>query len=231
MSDIWRHIAQYLQPIALTNPRLAVMLARGQPIEPQVYTMGLQWDTGAVGTDVENHFAERMMNPALLTGMTYTLQSEAWLGGSYLKPIAENHRNSGPTYINVEMRIEGADRYTITKNPTPIENIAISGPNSDRNLINNGWVIDDNANLWIKGYLGRTFSGEEIPLTLYISFTMLELSGCNLRSIGFNEAVCALRKMGLYPSYEGMPQPLGPDDPRMPLPMGRDPRDPNGGVR
>lgn len=221
MSDIWRDIAQYLQPIALTNPRLAVMLARGQPIQPQVYTMGLQWDTGAVGTDVENHFADPMYNPALITGLVYTIDTEGWINGSFLKPIAENARNSGPTYINVEMRHEGPDRYYITKNPTPLENIAIGGPNSDRNLINNGWVIDDNSNLYVKGYLRRTFVGEEIPLTLWLSFTMLELSGCNLRSIGFNEAVCALRKMGLYPRTEGVPQ----------LPEGPNPGERNDGVR
>jgi hypothetical protein len=219
-TDIWRSIAQYLQPIALTNPRLAVMLARGQPIQPQVYTMGLEWDTGAVGTDVENHFAQPMMNPALVTGMTYTLQSEGWLAGSFLKPIAENFRNSGPTYINLEMRMEGPDRYYLTKNPTPIENIGVSGANRDRNFINNGWVIDDNANLYIKGYLARTFVAEEVPLLLMLSITMLELSGCNLRSIGFNEAVCALRKMGLYPSTSGVPQLTGPD-----------PGDRNDGVR
>lgn len=219
-TDIWRHIADYLQPIALTNPRLAVMLARGQPIQPQVYSMGLQWDSGSIGQDVENHFTDKMMNPALLTAMVYTIRTPRYLSESYLKPIVENHRNSGPTYINVEMRVEGADRYYITKNPTPIENIAMAASNPDRNLINNGWVIDDNANLYIKGYLDRNLTTDEIPLTLWISFNMLELSGCNLRSIGFSEAVCALRKMGLYPDMEGVPLPLGPS-----------PRGNNDGVR
>lgn len=209
-TDIWRDIADYLRPIALVNPRLAVMLARGQPIQPQVYSMGLEWDTGAFGTPVENHFVSNMMNPALITGCSYTIWTPTWLAGSFVKPIAENARNSGPTYLTMEWRMEGPDRYYITKNPTPIEAMCVAGANQDRNLINNGWVIDDNANLYVKAYLGRNFGGAELPMTLWLSITMLELSGCNLRAVGYEEAVCALRKMGLYPTEPDMALPLPP---------------------
>jgi len=204
-TTVWRDIAEYLRPIALVNPKLAVMLARGQPMQPQSYSMGMQFDTGGIGTPVENHFTQNQMNPALITGVSYTIWTPGWLAGSLLKPIAENARQSGPTYLTWEWRIEGPDRYTITKNPAPIESMAVSGPNSDRNLINNGWVLDYNANLYIKAYLGRAFADEELPLTLWVTINMLELSGCNLRSISYSEAVCALRKMGLYPEIDGVP--------------------------
>jgi hypothetical protein len=196
----FQQVAYDLRTIALLNPRLALMLARGQPLAPRAYNMGLLFDAGAVGTIIRNSFQERMYQDGWIQSFTYTIRCPLADAGSIWKLAVDTMRKQNP-YISIDMRVEGPDRFEITNGPTPIEN-AITTLNEYRNLLNKAWVIGRDSNLFVAATLDRNFSdGEfgEIPMTLWITMNCLELSGCNLRAIGFSEAVCALKRMDLYP--------------------------------
>jgi hypothetical protein len=197
--DGWNQVAYDLRTIALLNPRLALMLARGQPLAPRTYSIRLDWPqgTGVPGNQVENHLQDRMFQDAWIEEFVYSVRCPQANPGSLWKLQIDSYRKLSP-YVNVEIRVEGPDRYEITNQPTALENICTT-VNAKRSLLNRAWVITRDSNLYIRGYLDRTLNDDEMPYLVDLTINVQELSGCNLRSIGFQEAVCALRNMGLYP--------------------------------
>jgi hypothetical protein len=194
----WKNVAYDLRTIALLNPRLALMLAKGQPLAPRSYSMALTWDTVAPGVPIQNSLQERMYQDAWVTGFYYTIRAPLANAGSLFKLQVDTARKQNP-YVNIDMRVEGPDRFEITNGYMPLENICDTN-DVHRDLLNRGWVISRDQNLFVQAVLDRTLSDDEIPYTVWLTMTCLELSGCNLRAIGFQEAVCALRNMGLYPT-------------------------------
>lgn len=197
----WKEVAYDLRMIALQNPRLALMLARGQPMAPRSYTMALVWDSGAVGQRVSNALQERMYQDAWIQQFTYTLRAPFANEGSLWKLQADSYRKENP-YINVDMRVEGPDRFEITNGFVPLETICTTRGN-ERRLLNEAWTITRDQNLFVDAVLDRNLLVDEIPTTLWLTVSCMELSGCNLRTIGYQEAVCALRRMGVYPLEPG----------------------------
>lgn len=197
--DGWNQVAYDLRTIALLNPRLALMLARGQPLAPRSYSIILDWPagTGHVSNDVENHLQDRMFQDAWIEEFVYTVRCPLANPGSIYKLQIDAFRKECP-YVNVEMRVEGPDRFEITNQPSPLENICTTRSDK-RNLLNKAWVITRDSNLYVRGILERELNVDEMPYLVHLTVNVQELSGCNLRSIGFQEAVCALRNMGLYP--------------------------------
>lgn len=194
----FQQLTSDLRTLALLNPRLALMLARGQPIAPRSYSLALEWDVVALGTEVNDTFRDNFYQDCWIQNFTYTIRCPSANPGSLFKLMVDSHRKENP-YINVEIKVEGPDRFPITDNLQPLENICTTRDN-ERNLLNRAWVIQKDQNIRIRAVLDRTLGETEIPLTLYLTMNVLELSGCNLRSIGYDEAVCALRKMGIYPT-------------------------------
>lgn len=199
-SQNWANVAHDLRTIALLNPRLALMLARGQPMAPRSYRIPLRWDTSAAETILENHLQERMYQDAWIIEMkaSWHLPSYA-LGNMYRPMIMDAAQRSYGAEVWINMRMEGPDRREITNGFVPLIDV-VSNNIGDSHLMNAGHVIGHDQNLYVEVQNMRAWDPDtEVPITVTLTLNMLELSGCNLRTIGFEEAVCALRKMGLYP--------------------------------
>jgi len=197
----WANLADNLRTIALLNPRLALMMAKGQPMAPRSYQLNINWDdAGTVGSIVTTAFQERFYQPVWIQQFVYNIRAPQANNGSLFKPIIDAYRNETP-WINVSLRIEGPDRFQLTEGYIALENIATTRGN-DRDLLNNAWVIDQDQNLFVDAILDRNLAEDEIPYVLQMTMTGLELSGCNLRQVGYQEAVCALKEMGLYPQFQ-----------------------------
>lgn len=224
--------------LALLNPQLALWLARGQRREPRVYTMAFIWDTSQEPTGpsdiqpgtqlakITNRFVEVFYQDAYILGLYYTLRGPL-PNGEFPEFEAQlnAHRNENP-YVSVDMRIEGPDRREITNlgdrgadvrlaYPVPLETVATTRKD-ERNLMNRAQVILQNQNLVVDAYVDRVIRIAEQPFRLWMTLTVEELSGCNLRAIKHQDAVCQLRNMGLYPDPSALapvpcrPEPLEP---------------------
>lgn len=198
MDDAWKTLASDLRTIALVNPKLALMLARGQPMADRSYAIRLLWDIPAAEKTQQSSLAERLYQDAWIQDFVYTIRMQDFMPGSALKGVLEIGFNENP-YIDLDMRVEGPDRYEITNGLVPLENIC-STRKCQRKLMMQAMVISRDQNLFVRAINKRTFAPGETPYELVLNLNVKELSGCNLRTIGYDEAVCALRKMGLYPS-------------------------------
>jgi len=199
-SENWTSVSRDLRTIALLNPRLALLLARGQPMSPRSYKIPLRWDTSAAETLIENHLQERMYQDAWITEV-----KASWFipnlarGNSYRPVILDHAQRSYGAEVVVAMRMEGPDRKEITNGMVPLIDV-VSNNIGDSSLMNKANVIGHDQNLYIEAMNLRAWDpATEVPIVVTITMNMLELSGCNLRSIGFDEAVCGLKKLGIYP--------------------------------
>lgn len=203
-------LASDLRTIALLNPRLALMLARGQPWAPRSYNIDLRWDTPAAETPIEQHLVSRLYQDCWLSDISYTVDAPNVGGGSIWQPIIQEAyaRNIG-NWILATMRVEGPDRYEITNEGTPLGAFCSNGPFQGK-LLDKAWVLTHDQNLFVRAVNTRAFrttlqNPNEIPTTIRLTLSVKELSGCNLRNIGYDEAVCALRDMGYYPPVPNSP--------------------------
>lgn len=199
-SQNWANVAYDLRTIALLNPRLALMLARGQPMSPRSYRIPLRWDTSAAETMLENHLQERMYQDAWIIELKASWQLPNYAQGNLYRPmIMDAAQRSYGAEVSVALRLEGPDRKEITNGFVPLIDI-VSNNIGTSSLMNSANVIGHDQNLYVEAINMRAWDPDtEVPITVTLTLNMLELSGCNLRTIGFEEAVCALRKMGLYP--------------------------------
>lgn len=192
-------LAQDLRTIALLNPRLALMLARGQPWAPRTYNMTLQWNAVTAEIPVNQNLSERLYQDQWLSDIVYSVECPNIAPGSVWKPIIEEaYGKSVGRFIMVEMEVRGPDRYRITNEPTPLANIC-SIDSRQGKLLDRAWVLTHDQNLYIRATNHRAFAITEVPTIVTLTLCVKELSGCNLRNISYDEAVCSLRKMGYYP--------------------------------
>lgn len=193
----WQNLAYDLRTIALLNPRLALMLVRGQPIAPRAYNIRLQWDQVTAGQRISGSLDERMYQDCWVQQLTYTVRRADANLGAFDRAENDEYTKRNP-YVDVDIRIEGTERYQLTEGLTPLENIATTS-DAERNYMNRGWTIGTDQNIFIDGVLQRTLAEDEVPYVVAITLSVLELSGCRLHTIAYADAVCALQHMGLYP--------------------------------
>ena len=199
MEPNFQALAYDLRSIALLNPRLALMLARGQPWAPRTYNIELRWDTPASEYPIEQHLSERLYQDCWLSGISYTVDApNVALGNPFAPMIEQAYAQNCGNFILLSMRVEGPDRYEITNEFTPMGSIC-SHNNFQANLLDKAWVLGHDQNLFVKAINTRAFDPSNVPTVVRLTLSVKELSGCNLRNIGYGEAVDALRVMGYYP--------------------------------
>jgi hypothetical protein len=202
MEPNFNAIAYDLRTIALLNPRLALMLSRGQPWAPRTYNIELRWDTPASEYPIEQHLNERLYQDCWISDIVYTVDAANVAVGSTWKPMIEQaYVQSAGNWILLDMRVEGPDRFQMTNEFTPMA--AICSHNSfQQKLLDKAWVIGHDQNLFVKAINTRAFDVHtEVPTVVRLTLCVKELSGCNLRSIGYDEAVCALRDLDILPVF------------------------------
>jgi hypothetical protein len=200
MEQNFNALAQDLRTIALLNPRLALMLARGQPWAPRTYTIPIRWDAVTAEQPIGNNLAERLYQDCWLSDIVYTVECPNIAPGSAWKPEIENaYAKSCGNWIHVSLEVQGPDRYQITNERTPLGAIC-SHDAFQGKLLDRAWVLSHDQNLRVTAVNTRAFVAVTgVPTILTLTICVKELSGCNLRNISYDEAVSALRKMGYYP--------------------------------
>jgi hypothetical protein len=193
-------LAQDLRTIALLNPRLALMLARGQPWAPRTYNIQLVWDLVTAEVTVNQNLQERLYQDCWLSDIYYTVSCPNIAGASIWKPVIEEaYAKSCGNWIMLDMEVQGPDRYRITNERTPMGAICSNGGKTGK-LLDRAWVLTHDQNLFVHATNTRAFTAVTgVPTTVTLTICVKELSGCNLRNISYDEAVCALRDMGYYP--------------------------------
>jgi len=199
MDTNWSHVATDLRTIALLNPRLALMLARGQPLTPRAYNITAEFDAVTQGQRIPSSMDERLYQSVWIQDLAYTIRCPDANAGAMGKLWADENRKLNP-YIDVDIRIEGTERYQLTEGLTPIENIATSGTSSQRRWAKNGWTLGTDQNMFCDFVLQRTLNEDEVPLTVTLTLSVMELSGCALHQISWQDSVCALRGMNILPA-------------------------------
>lgn len=197
--DNWQATANDLRLIALYNPRLALMLVRGQPVNPRAYTMEVRFTQTSVDqAPVDSRFAEQFYQDCWLQQITYTLHRPSYLTGSPYKCQSDDYTARRP-YVEMYIRLEGAEHNELIENFAPLENIAAT--HSDRAFACRGFVIPSRTNIKSQSRILRTLGETEVPYIIKMTFSVLELTGCNLRSVDESVAIEQLQRIGLRPCF------------------------------
>lgn len=192
-------LAQDLRTIALLNPRLALMLARGQPWAPRTYNIAFQWTAVTAESPITNQLTERLYQDCWLSDIVYSVECPNIAPGSVWQPVIEQSFSERcGAFIMLDMEVQGPDKYRITNERTPMGSIC-SHHAFQGKLLDRAWVLTHDQNLFIRATNSRAFTAAQVPTTVTFTICVKELSGCNLRNISYDEAVCALRDMGYYP--------------------------------
>lgn len=196
-------VRQLLRDASLVSPLLTYMLTRGYPLVPRAYTIELRWDSAASGQYLNGNaqqFTENLYNMFWVQDITYTIRRPDLNVGVFGARQQDEYAKRNP-YIDVKIRTTGRDQYDITDGFQPLENIAKTV--SERAYGKRLWVLNENANLIVEAVNTRAFEDNETPYIVLLTFSGLELSGCNLPTCGYDEVICKLRSDGLYPEPKG----------------------------
>lgn len=195
----WKTLGVDLRSIAMLNPRLALMLTRGQPLAPRAYNIRIQFDQGTSGETIDSEMDERLYQDVWIQNLAYTVRRPNANEGVIDRAQVDEYTKLNP-YVDVEMRVAGTEKYELTNSLTPLENIAQS--RNVRDYLNKAWTLGVDQNLKVRGVLQRNLAEDELPYLVILTLTVIEVSGCNLHTIAYADAVCALKTMGIYPSFK-----------------------------
>ena len=207
MESVLNQDADYLRAIALLNPRLALMLAKGQRWAPRSYNIELLWDSPAADNPIEIHLAERLYQDCWLSDFVYTVDAPNVALGSIWKPMIENsYARLCGSFIKLDLDVQGWEPYKITNEATPMAAIC-SHDQFEGKLLDKAWVITHDQNLNVRATNNRAFDTSpnvpnQIPTIVTLTLNVKELSGCCIRTIPMDEAVCTLPSLNLLPNME-----------------------------
>lgn len=194
-------VANDLRVIALANPKLAFMLTRGKPLEKRVYTLDLQWDTAAANQPIRDlRLDDKMFQMFWIHDITYTLRRPNFAPGVFWNRQQDEYAKRNP-YVDVAVNVVGPGNRELTRGLTPIENFCST--TSSGHFRNELWVLTENQNISVDAVNTRAFGDGETPYLIQMSFSGLELSGCELPGTPWDDVVCRLREEGIYPQPSG----------------------------
>jgi hypothetical protein len=189
--------ANEIRTLALANPKLAFMLTRGMPLEKRVYTITLQWDTIAANQYIRGQrFQDKMFQMFWIWDICYTVRRPSYSPGTFGVREQDEYCKLNP-YIDISIDITGAGNRSITEGMVPLENFCTT--TSSGAFKNEHWVLMENQNVSIDAVNTRAFLEAETPYIVTITFTGLELSGCQMPGIPWDNVTDLLREQGLYP--------------------------------
>ncbi len=189
----WPINMDLVRSIAMINPRLAYMLVRGHQLVPRAYNIVGTFQAVTDGQTIQGALQERMYQDAWIREFRYTIKRKDFINGNAYKGQSDYFNMKMP-YINVDFRIHGEDKYQLTNEFTPLENVC-----NDASIFGNAWVITRDQNLQVQFTNTRTFAGTEVPYEVTLTMLVYELSGCNFRAVDYTEALCKLRQLGVCP--------------------------------
>jgi len=189
--------ADDIRKLAIYNPKLAFMLTRGQPLEQRFYTVDIIFDeTGANQTLRNNQLDDKLFQLFWVQYMVYTIRRPLMNDGVFGAREQDEYCKLNP-YVDIDFRLVGRERYSMTEGMTPLENVA--SPSSKPNPKALDWILTEDSNISIDATNTRAFSQYEVPYQVRITLVGKELSGCKLPGCGYDEVVCSLRNEGWYP--------------------------------
>ena len=114
MESNFNALAQDLRTIALLNPRLALMLARGQPWAPRTYTIPIRWDTITAEQPITNQLSERLYQDCWLSDIIYSVECPNLAPGNvWQSVIEESYAKRCGAFITLELEVQGPDRLAL----------------------------------------------------------------------------------------------------------------------
>jgi hypothetical protein len=192
-------VTDEIRKLAISNPKLAFMLTRGQPLEPRMYNVEIQFDTTAANQTIRNsQMDDKMFQMFWVQYMLYTIRRPSYNAGVFGAREQDEYCKLNP-YISVDISIvgKGGPRH-MTEGMVPLENIA--SPSSAPNPKALDWVLVEDQNISIDALNTRAFDAEgETPYVVDITLVGKELSGCQLPGCNWDDIVCQLRNEGMYP--------------------------------
>lgn len=187
-----------LRTIARMQPRLALMLLSSRPKMPRTYTITFTWDAATPDQVVPGSISEKIYNPFWVQDAKYTLRKPNYLDGNPARYDAEYKAALIP-YIDIKLDVVGSDRWALTTQDfEPIENIMSFGAQHSW-LFNKYVVLGEDQQIQGNAVNRRTWENTEVPVTLRVTFSGIELDGCKYCQYGYDKAVCELQKLGVLP--------------------------------
>lgn len=190
-------IMEDMKSLALASPFVAWMLMQGKPLVARTYSIELRWDSWASGQVLpEVGFAEKFYQPFWVQDITYTLRRPLYAPGVMGKLQDDEYCKRNP-YVDITMR-QSKPRYDLFEGFQPLENVATTL--SERKYGKRGWVLPEDSNLFVIARNNRTLGETEVPYVITLTFSGLELSGCDDPVCNdWDDTICKLRSAGLYP--------------------------------
>lgn len=181
-----------------TNPVLALTLVRDHPpLVPNSYSIEANFETAAVGDQVEPSFRTEFYQDSWVQQAYYTLRRPDYLSGSPLKWESDDYARKNP-YVDFEGQLVSWDKNTVTAWRQPLENLfpvpGACGPTGF--MAHEGYVFPKASNMWTRFTLRRTLLADELPYIITVTFLVKELQGCRLRPVSPMEAIAELKSLG-----------------------------------
>jgi len=201
--------ADDVRKLALYNPKLAFMLTRGQPLQQRIYTVDIEFDAVAANQTLRNNqLDDKMFQMFWVQYMLYTIRRPLYNVGVFGAREQDEYCKLNP-YVDIDFRLVGRERYSLTEGMTPLENVA--SPSSAPNPKALDWILTEDSNVSIDATNTRTFAETEVPYQVRLTLVGKELSGCELPNCGYDSVICQLRNEGFYP----MPSEAAMEPPRV----------------
>jgi hypothetical protein len=189
--------ANDIRTLALANPKLAFMLTRGQPLEKRVYSLELEWNLPAANQTIRGRrLQDKMFQMFWIHDICYTVRRPNYSPGTFGVREQDEYCKLNP-YVNISIDITGAGNRSITEGMVPLENFCTT--TSSGHFKHEHWILMENQNISVDAINVRTLQENEYPYTVTLTLSGLELSGCQMPGIPWDDVVSKLRADGLYP--------------------------------
>ena len=139
-----------VRSVAMINPRLAYLLVRGHQLTPKSYGLGVSFPAANEGQHLTASFQERLYQDAWILDFKYTIRRKNAFTGNIFKEQSDYYCVKQP-YLNVNIRIDGEDKYQITDDYQPLETLC-----NDANVFGKAWVISRDQNLIVDFILSKS---------------------------------------------------------------------------
>jgi hypothetical protein len=190
------NIMQQLEEIAAVNPRLAVSLLRSMPQLPQVYSLTVNFTSGATDVPVSAQFDSPVTEDFWVYEIEYQVQLPQYNLGSQFRSQDVYYNSLNPD-IAANFTISGGVGlpWLFSSTPLPVEGLArpMTGPGSERR-----YGCCSNFVMFFPQVLKGTFwltrdYGQQLPVVLTITFTGLTLGCKNYGGLSIKQAQDILR--------------------------------------
>lgn len=155
-----------LSDIAKYHPQLALAVANGVPLRPDVRPLSFNFASGAVGEPVSQSFATPVATYSLFMGVEVTVDPSTPFAGNPLKGLNDVSQTivSG---VTATIEVQSRDgNYNIVSDDTPLQSLGAA-----LSPLAGIWALKQPDNVKAKAQLATAAAAAEAPLTAWLIFT------------------------------------------------------------